>query len=134
MDNETKEEKKAYSYVQRWQSVPISSYHYVEASSHVNPQRNPYSSKTITLPQAKIGKVILNQGLIEQLHSFRKINDTYDMLFESASKYARAYNQYQFEYIGNGYFYSQYEKIILNSRSTVNELQTKEKITGKKNV
>ena len=55
-------------------------------------------------------------------------------MFITAVKYTPInpviHNEHQFEYIGNGCFYSQYEKVILNSRSAMNELPTKTKITG----
>ncbi len=129
-DNRARVNTKTYSYVQSWLPNPILSLYYNESFSHVNPQRHPYSSKTVTLPQAKIGKLIFNENLIEQLNSFKNMNDDNDMFIESAGKYASAYNEHQFEYIGNGYFYSQYEQVILNSRSRMNTLQTKTRITG----
>ncbi|CAF1175273.1 unnamed protein product [Adineta steineri] len=129
-DNETRLEEKTYFYAQRWYPNPVSSVRYNEALSHVNPQRHPYSSKTVTLSQAKIGKLIFNEDLIEQLYDFKSITDDNDIFIEPAGKYASAYNEHQFEYIGNGRFHSQYEKVLLYSPPTINQLQTETKIAG----
>ncbi|KAJ3023053.1 UNVERIFIED_CONTAM: hypothetical protein HDU68_008816 [Siphonaria sp. JEL0065] len=108
--NEHTVTKTTYYYGKGWYPHRINSMFFDQPAAHYNPHRDPFPSSTTTSSKAQIGDYIIMPSVLQNANDGWVTRKRYSALeLEEMAQQSPASNEVGFKYIGNGYFYSEYE-------------------------
>ncbi|KAJ3127808.1 hypothetical protein HK100_009545 [Physocladia obscura] len=99
-----------FYYNKGWYPLLIQSMFFDQPAAHYNPQRDPYPSITRTAAKAALGEYTVLSSVLQSADEGWKVRSTYSTdEIDAMDQLSDAGVDERFRYIGNGYFYSEYE-------------------------
>ncbi|KAI9338819.1 hypothetical protein BDR26DRAFT_1008127 [Obelidium mucronatum] len=99
-----------YYYNKGWYPYRINSLFFDQPAAHHNPQRDPFPSVTTTAAKADLGDYVVSKNVLEHANDGWSTRKRYSgSELDQMSQESLASGDFGFRYIGDGYFYSEYE-------------------------